>query len=59
MRDKLCKENDLKLVIMCNKQLITKAEKEIQLCEEDEKNNIQRYPAGNEEVILNKKGLNI
>lgn len=57
MRDKLCKERDLKLMIMCNKQSITKAEKEIQLCEEDEKNHIQRYSGSNDEIILNIKGL--
>lgn len=57
MRDNLCKENNLKLVIMCNKQLIDKSEKEIQLCEEDKKNDIQRYPGSNDEIILNKKGL--
>lgn len=57
MRDKLCKERDLNLIIMCNKKSITKAEKDIQLCEKDEKNNIQRYPASNDEVIFNTKGL--
>lgn len=55
MRDKLCRENNLKLFITCNKQLITEAEKEVQLCREDEKNNIQRYPASNDEVIFNQK----
>ncbi|MCM1185151.1 MAG: DUF1911 domain-containing protein [Lachnoclostridium sp.] len=57
MRDPLCKEKDLTFIIKLYRESIAEEEKDIELCKEDEKNNIQRYPGSNGEIIFNMKTL--